>query len=500
MEHITGPVSYQKIVLTNLNKIIHLFGDRHYRKEECKNDSYLLEHVTEKTIDTTTEDIDVFYEIGYGYLLMDEFLLRKSLRFELKYLKTLGRTHPDYVYLYKRYNKKKITTELPNSSYFDSFINYFLNKADCFMKPRRPTCNQRYPNARFHNIDFRTTLQAECNDLLNVITFQNGLFGNVLITGFKSDSDVDSDEKELIPRKKTLIEQLVVLSGILKNVEMASYYKELAQWLNQMILLRIKRYSEEKRRVPTYKFPEEAYNSAIGYGEHSFLEDLAAVILEPESDSELPYYVKKLYKSILKIRNQTIQFFLKKLVDDTIISVQTKYRGKLNVSQDFLKTLLKNEVNFAEKESIKKEYEELVQTLINVTSPIIELYTIIRLMKPNYKNIIMYVGDLHTENMVSMLDSLSQLNSLFHIRMSPLYTNNERQCIAIPMHNGILSFDTISHNDKPFIITPVKQAIQKEDESYPSRELLSRRNALYSRIRRDARAVRKKYKTRKYKK
>ena len=125
-----------------------MFGDRHTRDEACENKSYLLEQVVENTI-TKNRDImiDVFLEVGYGSVLLD-------------------------VNDIEQFSKKESEPRrLENNIYIESFQNYFVNSADCFVSPRRPTCEKRYPNARFHNIDFRDTLRSECIELLTHIKF-----------------------------------------------------------------------------------------------------------------------------------------------------------------------------------------------------------------------------------------------------------------------------------------------------------------------------------------
>ena len=82
----------------------------------------------------------------------------------------------------------------------------------------------------------------------------------------------------------------------------------------------------------------------------------------------------------------------------------------------------------------------------------------------------MYYGDEHTTNITLLLIHLFP-----SIQLSPLYTNNDKQCIVIPMKDGVLSFANDLDKERPFKYgykaEPTKKATHKEDEPYPSIQL-----------------------------
>lgn len=457
MEQITGPVSYQKIVIPELGKIIHMFGDRHERTEECKHKSYLLEQVVENTIDHDRDRyIDVFYEEGYGSIFLNE---RMNIKKAEHIMATYDPLYDDPSVYQDALERKNIPFELENSSYIHSFINYFVNSADCFMKPRQPTCSERYPNARFHSIDLRDTLRTECIELLTEIRIQYPRL-RTLFNNTDYQWHLSSNFNEL----------LTILH------DYSGPKKELAHFIHNMISLRIKRFRKERDIDSNYqlkiKYP-------VGIDEYDFFEELAAVILEPES--EPLYCIKKLYKSISHVQDKTLHAPLRQLVDDTITRIRTMYSSDLlHVSMAFLHykgqqshSIYKKSGNQEAKDDYmrkKNEFYELSDIIMLITVPILDLYALIRMMKSNYQYIIMYYGNDHTNNIVDLLIHLFPT-----IKLSPLYTNNDKQCLTIPMQDGMLSFTQDVDINKPFkygfTYAPMVKASPKDDEPYPSQRL-----------------------------
>ena len=404
-----------------------MFGDRHRRDEVCENKSYLLEQVVENTI-TKNRDItiDVFLEVGYGSVLLDDNDIEQFSK------------------------KEREPRRLNNNFYIDSFENYFVNSADCFVSPRQPTCSERYPNARFHNIDFRDTLRSECIELLTHIKFT-----------YPGLSPLFNGKYYLFQLYDSIFPTLQSLLKVAKGP-----WEDLAHFIHKMISLRITRYKEEIRQDESYDIK---IDFPIGYYD-DFIEDLAAVILDPESEPS--YYIKQLYKSISHVQDQTLHIPLKKLVDTTIARIRTTYTSP-RVSLEFLE-FQQNKlytVSQREYEAKGKELNKALKTVHDITTSILDLYTVIRMMKSDYQNIIMYCGKTHSNGIVNLLSQLFP-----DIELSPLYENDGNQCISIPMYDGALLFTPDIYQDKPVKHVPAKKADEKNyNPRYPSRRLVALR-------------------------
>lgn len=127
--NIKGPYSYVKFPLirkdTGRTVVLHLFSDVHRRMTTCKEDSIFLHELIDRTLEKHKEDgvkIDIFAEYGFGQTLYDT-------------------------------KQKKLDT----TQYISLFNSYYLSQ-ECLYRPRHPQCQIHYPNARFHNGDFRSTL------------------------------------------------------------------------------------------------------------------------------------------------------------------------------------------------------------------------------------------------------------------------------------------------------------------------------------------------------
>jgi len=95
-------------------------------------------------------------------------------------------------------------------------------------------------------------------------------------------------------------------------------------------------------------------------------------------------------------------------------------------------------------------------------------------MKSDYQHIIMYCGKTHSTHIVHLLSQLFP-----DIELSPLYENDDKQCISIPMYDGALLFTPDVYQDKPVKHVPVKKAVEKYyNPRYPSRRLVALRKSI----------------------
>jgi hypothetical protein len=397
MEIITGPISYQKIILSGdrynsgepLYKIIHLFGDKHVIMDQSKEKIVLLESVLEETIQSTSEKTDIYLETGFGSaLLRYRELHHQSEQTETMYLHEL---------------------QVLSNSYLQSFENYFITKADCFMKPRKYTSKIQYPNTHFHSIDLRDTLENHCISIINPICIRLHLFE------YYSGTMIENID-ELYERYKSWISiiQHEMRSWIHTHQHDPTLEKELFLhiWLHTMITLRGKRI-QYLYNINAIHRRDLLYPIGI-FVNYSFLFDVAEVILHPTPDSSIidilskemvdkyvPYEQYILSSKIKKI-NHPIQFIIFELYKKKIDDIKNKYY--------FYKLPLRS-----------------LASIFDITSWLMEFYMLCRLMKQDHNRIMIYIGNSHTASLIDLLKNISLC-----ISYSPLYTNQGKQCIKIP--------------------------------------------------------------------
>ena len=146
-QRINGPVHYVKCPLTRRDNdrtiVLHLFSDMHSPSTNCRQDSVFLHELINTTLshyqERDDEKIDIFTELGFG-----EALHEQERR------------------------------ELDTGNYLRLFNSYYLSR-DCLYRPHHPECHTSYPNARFHNGDYRTTLFSEIDHIRQE-------FGEIMLT------------------------------------------------------------------------------------------------------------------------------------------------------------------------------------------------------------------------------------------------------------------------------------------------------------------------------
>jgi hypothetical protein len=136
-----GPIHYIRMPLTYQNElmVIHLFSDCHDNINQSSMNSMYLHELVDQTLSHYQEThsdmtIDIMAEYGFGRI----------------------QSHHVKEELYRNNNMPIFL-----------FENYFLSKG-CFIRPVHETAKSNYPNARFHNADFRYTLLYNLQSVIRI--------------------------------------------------------------------------------------------------------------------------------------------------------------------------------------------------------------------------------------------------------------------------------------------------------------------------------------------
>lgn len=239
---VEGPITYVPIRLQCPNgqiKNIYLFGDMHVNMTSCGEGE--IHH--SKLIGNTLryfKDIDFFAEIGFGSEKENTFV-----------------------------------TDTPTDAahIFFTFTQFF--QKGCFKQPVDGRCLANFPNSRFHNIDFRQTLQYECKkefanasrklDMGDLFTIPK----EVVDIFVKLDRAISERKKTVVKRslEKLKISDIAKYNQIIKN---AGEINSVSQFNNYVI--ESCKLDEEKIISPVFEeiTPEFAPHEA---GFKSFLKE-----------------------------------------------------------------------------------------------------------------------------------------------------------------------------------------------------------------------------------
>jgi hypothetical protein len=204
---VEGPITYVPIRLQCPNgeiKNIYLFGDMHVNITSCGERE--IHH--SKLIGNTLryfKDIDFFAEIGFGSEKENTF-----------------------------------TKETPTDTahIFFTFTTFF--QKGCFKQPVDGRCLANFPNSRFHNIDFRQTLQYECKKEFANVSRELGMGDlftipkEVVNIFLKLDHAISERKKTVVKRflEKLKITDIAKYNQIIKN---AGEINSVSQFNNYVI-------------------------------------------------------------------------------------------------------------------------------------------------------------------------------------------------------------------------------------------------------------------------
>jgi hypothetical protein len=131
---VSGPIYYRKLNFTHKEerRSLHLFGDEHGFRTECKEESIILPEFIEHTMREHPElEICVMIESSHAHNMSS---LSKDI---------IGYTEDHF------------------------------NQYGCFMNPKHERCSRTFPNKNFHPVNIRGDL---LNDYIHVVNYLNKLF------------------------------------------------------------------------------------------------------------------------------------------------------------------------------------------------------------------------------------------------------------------------------------------------------------------------------------
>jgi hypothetical protein len=385
---VTGTVQYKKAVYqTAENRPInvHFFGDRHNRFTKCIDDAIDTTSLFVSSLTQSHKEIDVFVEIGLGFDIRE----------------------------------KKET------NYLNGLIKHFQEKYRCLLKGRenKTECHSTFPNVRFHNIDFRSTLYYE---YMQVIDY----WYNIAKDG-KDCLKIDKLTHDLIDYAKNLATYSILpypFTG--EKIEKDREIHRLS-WVYDMIVARDNRLDgKHKRRVPfacnLNDFLLDFYYLICCSVPKSPIHDFFPRYLSINT----PYYLIRLaheYRSIPEVQNSSyIQMRFDTVLKDQLEMIRSSSTPK----------------------KIKKEMtNHLYIKHIEQLSWFMDMYLCFRLLKPYISNSVVLVGVSHIQQIEKIMENLG-----INVKTSPTFQNiNDAQCISIPLSTTEESKEILSFDDNLFL-------------------------------------------------
>ena len=365
---VSGPISYKKIVLDfddydsgqPFHKIIHLFGDRHVIRNQCKEKSLKLEELVDKTIREHHEPIDIFCEMPFP----------------------------------KPYELTQ------NSDYLDSFYDYFHTKYDCFSYPPSEQCKQTLKPHRFHNIDLRITLYWKS---YLIVLSQSQMHGIPI------KSNTFSEYNEHVNAMKTKLEEFIVSQADLNKAT------RLYIWTHFLISIRgqfmqemynviatprptpatIKAANDQLKNnydilsdMSNFTFPIDLYYAMTKKTYPMPLLKAKIDIKFPTAPPLLPYYLERYHHTIDAYPSEKLKSSTRLFLEHCLTTLRTEFK-----KDEFLAFTPET-----------REDESAVKGAV-----MMDFYSVLRICKPDINHVIYYAGNVHMKNMVTLFESIKDM-------------------------------------------------------------------------------------------
>lgn len=366
---VSGPISYKKIVLdlesyedgTPIHKVIHLFGDVHVTASRCSEASAIpLEKIVERTLLIHKEKdipIDVFCEVQLG---------------------------------------RMFSVNQVNDDYLDTFYNYFYTHYGCF-DTTKDKCNSYMSPHRFHNIDFRHTLYVDMYKTLSIIHDPRQFTNHTYSAYEENVQSVKTKIEELVRLVPELskivrfyiwIHFVVSIRGLYVKKCREHYKSQHPRTTEAQLDVRYKSYYKILDDGSTYDFVLDLYYAMI---KKTYPMPSMKTIIDkkfPDQPIPLPFYMERYTHVISKLPSRRLQEVTTQLVMEVITTLKTSH----------------NETDF-----ISLSYNDQISNAVFTSIVLMDLYSILRICKPTYNNIIIYEGQEHTTQMVTLCTRLSEL-------------------------------------------------------------------------------------------
>jgi hypothetical protein len=490
--NISGPISYSKLFveLNGENKVVHMFGDVHFPESKCKKEDITLTELVDQTIlNHPQKRIDIYTEVGMGKI--------ESVKEEFSQEFIQPRHYiEDFIYHYAQYG--------------------------CWNHPRRENCQSKFPNAQFHFADYRLSLYLLVEEQMKKVPFDfqsipldeipeqyekqminlirhfilkrekvrsinkgavalaEALRVNLSGSPFCKNQSVGPLNLSEAPFCKNQSVGAVALAEALKvkgvHTEFDIRRKKsdtekqfhLYDWIVALLKRRLLRILPFLQIVKDMKITRE-YHYVLRLLQtpmkniFSFLTELVLERLPPsETQNELYLTLKQKYPNEFRdgINHKTTyyMFELEKRIDRSIESVKKCLKKGFDYYFNHLLVKLTPEYErFISLSFMEQEKDSFA--VVRRVCGIMDLYFIIRICKPEQKNIICYFGDNHVKKIKVFLkfiganvieeykypieqnsmhrqdhrhDEKSESGMRLLVHFHPTVVESDKQCVQIP--------------------------------------------------------------------
>lgn len=396
LQDVTGPVAYEKshyIVDEKRQFSVHYIGDDHNKKTSClSSDALDMLSLLTNTFDHPHPELDVFVEVGLGYI-----------------------------------GKER-------DAYLSKLVHYFKAYHCLSNRPEdRERCGLRFPEVRFHCVDFRHTLYLE--------------YQQVIDYWYSHARRMDKEEllKELIRYGNQL--------AMTKKVPYDSsfrYARELRKiaWIYDMVQARIMRYNQL-----SYEYP-------FAHTLSEFIVDLYTLICIGELEWKNP--IKMLYPEHLKNKQA---YYTSRLANEySEIPEVIKYEDIRYRFDYALETRIKKIASSSTFSDIMKDTSysrtKLLQQASVQLSWLMDMYTCFRLVKPYVTQSIVILGVDHINQINEFMTELgiqSIRSKRFYNLLDMDKYDHGVQCVSIPVDE-----DGLDLSDDLFEDLEPKESIYKK--------------------------------------
>ena len=358
-QYISGPVSCYKLESSENDKIIYLFGDIHEKLSYCEEEKkgIFLENIIEILNDNSDSIIDIFSE---------------TFLYDIKYKK----------------------------SFIEQFNLYFK---DCFNVPHT-TCDEKYPNLRFHACDVRSNYlklsdKDIWDDLFETEAKYTIYYDLIKSTFFEIYKEINFDSKQSIFEFESLCVDIYTLIRMFRSYSDGRYPDKIICYFGENHIKRISYFLEN---MMNYKLLYKSYE------ENPYI-DLSEQLIQ----------CIKVPKEILN--NNILQFNKKNIPLKNIIRYDKKdlYKKILKKNEkeilmliDTLKKYIIYLINYNKQknydEKINEDFNKILDSEIYETKTIYELFD---KYKNNYDKDLKYYEILNSINKINnKIISIKELN------------------------------------------------------------------------------------------
>jgi len=239
--YLSGPTSVSIISNKNYKKKILLIGDEHFSYLNLCKDNYVdIIKFLDNIFVNTEKKLDFFLEISYEHIELDS-----------------------------KFPKNFYETMKKSEKYAEGYLNkvrVYYQKYKCFYRDKKE-CKNKFPNVRFHNMDFRFSLK--CNDAYQIIwmieflRYFHFLLNDENMTSLKIEHELD-----LLKNKKLFLNVLKEfksfenlekkINKVMKCKKMNDQIRKCDKLIQSKINKYYKEFMNQKKKEYNYIFQNHA--------------------------------------------------------------------------------------------------------------------------------------------------------------------------------------------------------------------------------------------------